>query len=399
MNSPESPADIFFKKIVVLKQGKHTLQFRVSQELFSSHEVDAGTKFLLRTLGGIEIGRKILDIGCGYGPIGLTLKWQDRQRIVHLVDRDALAVAFTRQNAKLNRLSDVTVYGSLGYEAIRDTNFDLIASNIPGKISAEAIRHFLLDGRYYLNPDGLIAVVVVNPLRQMVSEILGSASEATILLEQVSSRYTVFHYRFTGQRPSEPATNQVLDIYQRDTMRVTVGKHTFPMQTARGLPEFDQLGHHTRLLLKGIANEQGSTISRVLVFNPGQGHVAVAAWHLYQPEQLILVDRDLLSLHFTRHNLLQNGCPAERIVTQHQVGITVGQTINRIIGVLRGTEGLKGATWMMEQAAAQLGQNGRILTAANSHLITQLTTHLPEQVKVIERKRRKGNSLIVLANP
>jgi hypothetical protein len=104
-------------------------------------------------------------------------------------------------------------------------------------------------------------------------------------------------------------------------------------------------------------------------------------------------------LHFTRHNLLQNGCPAERIVTQHQVGITVGQTINRIIGVLRGTEGLKGATWMMEQAAAQLGQNGRILTAANSHLITQLTTHLPEQVKVIERKRRKGNSLIVLANP
>jgi hypothetical protein len=54
---------------------------------------------------------------------------------------------------------------------------------------------------------------------------------------------------------------------------------------------------------------------------------------------------------------------------------------------------------MMEQAAAQLGQNGRILTAANSHLITQLTTHLPEQVKVIERKRRKGNSLIVLANP
>jgi 16S rRNA G1207 methylase RsmC len=171
------------------------------------------------------------------------------------------------------------------------------------------------------------------------------------------------------------------------------------MQTARGLPEFDQLGHHTRLLLKGIANEQGSTISRVLVFNPGQGHVAVVAWHLYQPEQLILVDRDLLSLHFTRQNLLQNGCPAEQIVTQHQVGITVGQTINRIIGVLRGTEGLKGATWMMEQAAAQLGQNGRILTAANSHLITQLTTHLPEQVKVIERKRRKGNSLIVLANP
>jgi hypothetical protein len=63
---------------------------------------------------------------------------------------------------------------------------------------------------------------------------------------------------------------------------------------------------------------------------------------------------------------------------------------------LGGTEGLKGAEWTMAQAMAQLGENGRILAAANSHLISQLTPRLPKQVKVMKRKRRKGNSLIVL---
>jgi 16S rRNA G1207 methylase RsmC len=399
MSSSEFSSDLFFKKIVTLKHAKQSLQFRVSQELFSSHEVDAGTKFLLRTLDRIKVGHKILDVGCGYGPIGLALKSQDKRRIVHLVDRDALALVFTRQNAELNRLSDVVIYGSLGYDAVNDTDFDLIASNIPGKMSAEAIRHFLLDGRYHLNSDGFIAVVVVNPLREMVSEILRNAPEVMILLEQPSPRYTVFHYGFVGGRPSEPGANDVLSIYQRDTMEVTVGKHTFLMQTARGLPEFDQLGHHTRLLLKTMANEKGGAVSLILIFNPGQGHVAVAAWYLYRPEQLLLADRDLLSLHFTRHNLLQNGCPAERIVTQHQVGITVGQMTDRIIGTLRGTEGLKGGEWMIEQAVAQLRENGHILTAANSHLISQLTMHLPKHIKVIERRRRKGNSLVALANP
>jgi 16S rRNA (guanine1207-N2)-methyltransferase len=389
--------DIFFKKIVTLKYGKHILQFRVAQELFSSHEVDAGTKFLLRTLNEVAVGRKILDVGCGYGPIGLTLKRQDTQRVVHLVDRDALALDYTCQNATLNQLaSGIEVYGSLGYDAVRDADFDLIVSNIPGKMSAEAIEHFLLDGRYYLSPNGLMAVVVVNPLREIVKAILDSVPEVTILLEQAASRYTVFHYKFDGERPSAPSTTDVIDIYQRDTMQVTADAHTFTMQTARGLPEFDELGHHTKLLLKTMVNDVDNEVKRVLVFNPGQGHTAVAAWYAYQPEQLVLVDRDLLSLYYTRHNLLQNGCPAEQIVVQHQVGIEVEQTAERIICILRGTEGLKGAEWVMKRAVEQLGENGRILTAANSHLITQLTTRLPKQVKVKERKKRKGNSLVML---
>ena len=94
----------YFKKVLSFKYEDRPLQFRVAQELFSSYEVDAGTRFLLRTLNQLPVGeiKRVLDVGCGYGPLGLTLKALDIGRTVHLVDRDALAVDFAQQNAELN---------------------------------------------------------------------------------------------------------------------------------------------------------------------------------------------------------------------------------------------------------------------------------------------------------
>ena len=98
--------DVYFHKTVTFRAWKHSLQFRTSQELFSSHDIDTGTKFLLRTIVEADYGnfQRILDVGCGYGPLGLTLKSLHPDSIVHLFDRDALAVEYSRQNAELNGL-------------------------------------------------------------------------------------------------------------------------------------------------------------------------------------------------------------------------------------------------------------------------------------------------------
>ena len=60
--------DPYYKKTVPFRIGGLDLSFRVSQTLFSSHAVDAGTEFLLRTLHrtGARF-EKVLDLGCGYG--------------------------------------------------------------------------------------------------------------------------------------------------------------------------------------------------------------------------------------------------------------------------------------------------------------------------------------------
>ena len=84
-------ADIYFKQEIDLRHEGRSLRLRVAQDLFSSFQADAGTRLLLRTLSGVEAGR-VLDLGCGYGPLGLALRSVGTRSEVHMVDRDALAV-------------------------------------------------------------------------------------------------------------------------------------------------------------------------------------------------------------------------------------------------------------------------------------------------------------------
>ena len=107
-------ADLYFKKSIPFRYRDESLQFRVSQQLFSSHRIDPGTRFLLRSLEHLPVGsvRRLLDVGCGYGAIGLSLLKAGVANEAHLVDRDALAVEYTRQNALLNKLGGACAYGS-----------------------------------------------------------------------------------------------------------------------------------------------------------------------------------------------------------------------------------------------------------------------------------------------
>ena len=78
--------------------------FDSSQALFSSVDIDVGTQALLNSLRknkAIDYS-KVLDLGCGYGVIGIFLKKQDLSREVVLSDRDMLAVEFSQHNALLN---------------------------------------------------------------------------------------------------------------------------------------------------------------------------------------------------------------------------------------------------------------------------------------------------------
>lgn len=158
----------YLKKTVRLSMAGEHLEFAVSQTLFSSHQVDIGSLHLLKTLQAhrLKDGARILDLGCGYGPLGLTLARLNRGAQVHLVDRDALAVEFTQHNAVRLGLADVQVYGSLGYDDVRGREFDLIVSNIPGKAGASVIQAMLLGARAYLTDDGMASVVVVLPSRR-----------------------------------------------------------------------------------------------------------------------------------------------------------------------------------------------------------------------------------------
>lgn len=392
--------ETYLKKTLSFKHQDKIVQFRVAQELFSSHDVDSGSRFLLRTLKQRPLVKRVLDVGCGYGTLGLTLKAVDKQRTVHLVDRDALAVDFTQQNAALNHCEDVHVYGSLGYDAVQDGLFDLIVSNIPGKAGEAVITHLIEDARPFLAKNGRVALVVVTPLVPLVEALLEEMVDTAVTFKESTANHTVFHYQFTAAQPNTlPQHSFATGLYWRDKMSVVNRKLSFEMQTAYGLAEFDTLSYQTRLFLNRLDSFTANSVNHLLVIKPGQGHTAVAAWHRVQPQQITLVDRDLLALQTTTHNLCQNGCPAEIITTHHQIGLpSFSSPIDLVIHPLRDSEGPKIAAARLNLIAEQLAPSASVLIGANSHLISQVEQQMKRngRLKPRQRKRRKGFSLLNL---
>jgi 16S rRNA G1207 methylase RsmC len=388
-----------FKKTVTLDHGGRRLELGVAQELFSSHEVDVGTRLLLRTLAGPEHAsrRRVLDLGCGYGPLGLALRAAAADRVVHLVDRDALAVEHSRENAARNRLDDVEVYGSLGYADVRGSGFDLIVSNIPAKAGPPVIEQLLLGGAGLLAPGGLVAVVVIAPLGAGVAEVLEGAPEVEVVFRRATASYAVFHYRFRAP----PATPDELGVYERGRLTVTHAGVSVRLRTAWGLPEFDSLGVPTRLVADALLRPGGRPPRTALVLHPGQGHLPCLLWAGRRPAELRLVDRDLLALRLSQANLVANGCPVERVATAHRVGPDPAALADAdlVVAMLRPKEPPEATAATLRQLVAAVPRGATVVVGGGSTAVTRGLAALDAAklpFRTLDRRRSRGASAVVL---
>lgn len=142
------------------------LTFHSTWGIFSPREIDSGTDLLLKHLE-IKEDEVALDIGCGYGPIGLTIAASAPNGQVHMVDKDFVAVDYANQNAKLNQLGHAKAYLSNGLSAVpKDLLFTTVVSNIPAKVGKEMLSIILHDVYQQLAPGGQFVVVTINGLRQ-----------------------------------------------------------------------------------------------------------------------------------------------------------------------------------------------------------------------------------------
>lgn len=132
--------------------------------IFSPREIDEGTQLLLKYIA-IKQTDDCLDLGCGYGPIGLTLAKLAPQGHTTLVDKDFVGIEYTKQNITHNNITNAEALLSNGFDHIRDRQFDIVASNIPAKVGNEMLTLFLHDAWQQLNPGGRLYVVTINGLR------------------------------------------------------------------------------------------------------------------------------------------------------------------------------------------------------------------------------------------
>ena len=144
-----------------------TLSFQTTWGLFSPRAIDEGTELLLRHLE-VEAQHRSIDLGCGYGPIGLSVAKQHPQGQVVLLDKDYVAVEYANKNTQANGLQNAQARLSNGLSAIDDDGYDRVISNLPAKVGKELVYLFLDDARRLLKPGGEIWLVTINGLRQYI---------------------------------------------------------------------------------------------------------------------------------------------------------------------------------------------------------------------------------------
>ena len=135
--------------------------------LFSPKGIDAGTDLLIEHLE-IQNGDTCLDLGCGYGAVGISIAKSAPTATVYMVDKDFVAVDYARKNVARNRLSNCHVLLSNGFSHLPDIQFDLIASNLPANVGKELLQIFLTDAKQYLKPKGRLYVVTISGLREFI---------------------------------------------------------------------------------------------------------------------------------------------------------------------------------------------------------------------------------------
>ncbi|WFE69745.1 methyltransferase [Thiomicrospira sp. R3] len=142
-----------------------TLKFNTTWGIFSPREIDSGTDLLLRHLT-IKPNEVALDIGCGYGPIGLAIAANAPDGEIHMVDKDFVAVDYANKNAQLNQLNHAKAYLSNGLSNVpKNIEFTTVISNIPAKVGKEMLSIMLHDIHAQLAPGGQLVVVTINGLR------------------------------------------------------------------------------------------------------------------------------------------------------------------------------------------------------------------------------------------
>lgn len=149
------------------------LTYHTTWGIFSPKAVDEGSRMLLDHM---EIGENddTIDLGCGYGPLGLTLARLAPGGTSVLLDKDYVAVEYSRKNAELNQIENIEILLSNGFSAVpADRQFDLIVSNLPAKTGKELYYLYFYDALLRMKPGASFYVVTISGLRKFVQRAFG----------------------------------------------------------------------------------------------------------------------------------------------------------------------------------------------------------------------------------
>lgn len=140
------------------------LVFQTDAGVFSRERLDPGSRLLIETLELSEVTTP-LDLGCGYGPVGLAIAKENSSRKVYLSDLNSRAIELTEVNARLNGINNVVIKQGDGFTPWGEflntgLRFDLVVTNPPLRAGKQTVLQLFREAYNHLTPDGDLWTVI-----------------------------------------------------------------------------------------------------------------------------------------------------------------------------------------------------------------------------------------------
>ena len=321
--------EAFGNKEVLFRFRNRDYNFSLSHGLFSSADIDSGSRFLLKVFSRLlddeyenkkPLPQKILDAGSGIGVLGICAAGAlsslgAGQLHVRAQDRDELARIFTAINAEKNNVNSnqLSAHTEPLLAGPEGECYDLILTNIPAKAGLPVLEDFVLRSLCLLNPEGKILLVAVNTLSEFFARLI--ANNAILLKREDGSGHTVFLFGRDAKKNSRSLQNlSTVDFYlkcpayMRNSSNYEIEKIPYNLDAIHGAQGFDNPGNEIQAAAK-LTTKIKKEISclqaphNVLIFSEDQGHYP--AWlvkYLNNDLNITLVGRNILALSLARHN-------------------------------------------------------------------------------------------------
>ncbi len=132
--------------------------FQTDNGVFAKDTVDYASRLLIDCVDRHVLGKRVLDYGCGWGPIGIILKRLHPSADIDLVDINERAIALAKSNAKANRV-DVNVFDCADITSLHKT-YDTVVLNPPIRAGKVAIYDMYKKAHAVLDDKGKLFIVI-----------------------------------------------------------------------------------------------------------------------------------------------------------------------------------------------------------------------------------------------
>jgi len=158
---------------------RRTFEFLTSSGVFSKKRVDSGTRLLIESMVLPEKG-SVLDVGCGYGAVGIAAATFNPDLHVIMVEVNERAVWLAKQNIKINGVNNAEVRRGNLYEPVKDLTFNCVLSNPPVSAGMETVKAIIVETPKHMTDKAFFQMVVRSKiggkrLRMLLESVFGNA--------------------------------------------------------------------------------------------------------------------------------------------------------------------------------------------------------------------------------